>query len=74
MDSMAPSYKEIPADLQYALTVRPENQNINWLERGSVCCPSGFGHIVNLAGVLQLPRQLQLGVNFSFSSAPPISA
>lgn len=31
-------------------------------------------HIVNLAGVVQLPWRLQLGFNFSYASAPPFSA
>ena len=31
-------------------------------------------HIVNLAGVLHLPWQFELGMNFSFSSARPFSA
>jgi hypothetical protein len=33
-----------------------------------------FTHILNLAGVVQLPRAFELGVNFSYSSAPPLSA
>jgi len=32
-----------------------------------------FTHIVNLAGVVQLPQQVELGLNFSFASAPPFS-
>src|SRR5262249_25439289 len=31
-------------------------------------------HILNLAGVMQLPRRFELGLNFSFSSVPPFSA
>ena len=31
-------------------------------------------HIVNLAGVVQLPWRFQLGFNFSYASAPPFSA
>jgi hypothetical protein len=31
-------------------------------------------HIVNLAGVVQLPWRFQLGLNFSYASAPPLSA
>ncbi|MCA1634169.1 MAG: carboxypeptidase regulatory-like domain-containing protein [Acidobacteria bacterium] len=30
-------------------------------------------HIVNLAGVVQLPRSFRLGFNFSYASAPPFS-
>ena len=33
-----------------------------------------ISHIVNLAGVMQLPRRFQLGFNFSYASAPPFSA
>jgi hypothetical protein len=32
-----------------------------------------YTHIVNLAGVVELPRHLELGLNFSYSSAPPFS-
>ena len=32
-----------------------------------------FTHIVNLAGVVELPRHFELGLNFSYSSAPPFS-
>jgi hypothetical protein len=32
-----------------------------------------YAHIVNVAGVVQLPRQFNLGLNFSYSSAPPFS-
>ncbi|HWO01296.1 MAG TPA: hypothetical protein VNS63_18695 [Blastocatellia bacterium] len=31
-------------------------------------------HIVNLAGVVHLPRRFQLGFNFSYASAAPLSA
>jgi hypothetical protein len=31
-------------------------------------------HIVNLAGVVNLPQRFRLGFNFSYSSAPPFSA
>jgi len=45
----------------------------NWLQaRGPLT--TDFTHIVNLAGVTQLPWHLQLGLNFSYSSAPPFSA
>jgi hypothetical protein len=45
----------------------------NWLEnRGPLAVD--ITHIVNLAGVLQLPGRLQLGMNFSYSSVPPFSA
>jgi carboxypeptidase family protein len=45
----------------------------NWFEnRGSVA--TDITHIVNLAGVAQLPSRFELGLNFSYSSAPPFSA
>ncbi len=45
----------------------------NWFEnRGPVA--TDITHIVNLAGMAQLPWRFQLGLNFSFSSAPPFSA
>lgn len=44
----------------------------DWLSnRGPIA--NDFTHIMNLAGVKNLPRQLQLGLNFSYSSAPPFS-
>src|SRR5262249_34825828 len=33
-----------------------------------------FTHILNLAGVVQLPAHFEVGINFSYSSAPPFSA
>jgi hypothetical protein len=45
----------------------------DWLgNRGPLA--TDFTHIVNFAGVTQLPWQFQLGLNFSYSSAPPFSA
>jgi Carboxypeptidase regulatory-like domain len=45
----------------------------DWLSnRGPLA--TDFTHIVNLAGVTRLPWQFQLGLNFSYSSAPPFSA
>jgi hypothetical protein len=45
----------------------------NWFEnRGPVA--TDITHIVNLAGMVQLPRRFELGLNFSFSSVPPFSA
>jgi hypothetical protein len=32
-----------------------------------------YTHIVNVAGVVQLPEHFELGLNFSYSSAPPFS-
>jgi hypothetical protein len=31
-------------------------------------------HVLNLAGVVELPRRFQLGLNFAYASAPPFSA
>ena len=45
----------------------------NWLENQGPP-PNDFTHILNLAGVLRLPSQFELGFNFSYSSAPPFSA
>ena len=36
--------------------------------------PSDFTHVVNVAGVTRLPWRVDLGLNFSYSSAPPFSA
>jgi hypothetical protein len=45
----------------------------NWLSnRGPL--DRDVTHIVNLAGVVQLGWRFQLGLNFSYSSAPPFSA
>jgi hypothetical protein len=45
----------------------------NWFQnRGPVA--TDIAHIVNLAGMAQLPRRFELGLNFSFSSVPPFSA
>jgi Carboxypeptidase regulatory-like domain len=45
----------------------------DWLSnRGPLA--TDFTHIINLAGVTRLPWQFQLGLNFSYSSAPPFSA
>jgi hypothetical protein len=45
----------------------------NWLENHGPL-PADITHIVNLAGVLQLPGVLQLGLNFSYSSVPTFTA
>jgi hypothetical protein len=45
----------------------------NWLQnRGPL--PNDYTNILNLAAVVQLPRRFELGLNFSYSSAPPFSA
>jgi hypothetical protein len=45
----------------------------DWLSnRGPLA--NDITHIVNLAGVVQLPRRFRLGFNFSYSSTPPFSA
>ena len=45
----------------------------SWLQNSG---PSDFDntHILNVAGVAQLPLRLELGLNFSYSAAPPLSA
>jgi hypothetical protein len=45
----------------------------NWLQNSGPLS-TDFTHIVNLAGVVQLPGRFELGLNFSYSSAPPFSA
>jgi hypothetical protein len=45
----------------------------NWLQNDGPLA-TDFTHIGNLAGVVQLPWHFQLGMNFSYSSAPPLSA
>ena len=45
----------------------------NWLQNSGPL-PTDFTHIVNLAGVADLPWRFELGLNFSFSSAPPFNA
>lgn len=45
----------------------------NWLQNNGPL-PVDLRHILNLASVVQLPRRLELGLNFSYSSAPPFSA
>ena len=45
----------------------------NWFEnRGPVA--TDITHILNFAGVVQLPRRFEVGLNLSYSSAPPFSA
>jgi hypothetical protein len=45
----------------------------DWLSnRGPLA--NDITHIVNFAGVVQLPRRFRLGFNFSYASAPPFSA
>lgn len=45
----------------------------NWHENHGPLA-TDFTHIFNLAAVTQLPRGFQLGLNFSYLSAPPFSA
>jgi hypothetical protein len=45
----------------------------NWLQNTGPTA-SDFTHILNVAGMTRLPWQLDLGFNFSYSSAPPFSA
>jgi hypothetical protein len=45
----------------------------NWLQnRGPL--DTDFTHIMNLAGVTRLPWRFELGLNFSYLSAPPFNA
>ncbi len=45
----------------------------NWLQNSGPL-PNDYTHILNLAAVMQLPLRFELGLNFSYSSAPPFSA
>ena len=45
----------------------------NWLQNSGPL-PSDFTHILNVAGVARLAWRFELGLNFSYSSAPPFSA
>jgi hypothetical protein len=44
----------------------------NWHQKNAPLV-TDYTHIANLAGVVQLPWRFDLGVNFSYSSAPPFS-
>jgi Carboxypeptidase regulatory-like domain len=63
----------------YAYSSNTGNNNGNgfnldsWLQNPGPL-PTDFTHILNLAGVAQLPRRFELGLNFSYSSAPPLNA
>ncbi len=46
----------------------------NWLQNTGPIDSSDFTQIVNLAAVVRLPRQFELGLNFSYTSAPAFSA
>jgi hypothetical protein len=45
----------------------------NWLQNAGPL-PNDFTQILNVAGTSQLPWHFELGLNFSYSSAPPFSA
>jgi hypothetical protein len=45
----------------------------NWPQNAGPL-PSDFTQMLNVAGAAELPRGFKLGLNFSFSSAPPFSA
>jgi hypothetical protein len=45
----------------------------NWLQNAGPL-PNDFTQIFNIAGMTQLPWHFELGLNFSYSSAPPFSA
>ncbi len=61
----------------YSSNIGNSNSNgfnlTNWLQnRGPL--PTAFTHILNVAGVAHLRWGLELGLNFSFTSAPPFNA
>jgi hypothetical protein len=45
----------------------------NWLQNAGPL-PNDFTQILNISGITQLPWHFELGLNFSYSSAPPFSA
>jgi hypothetical protein len=45
----------------------------NWLQNTGPL-RNDFTQILNIAGTIKLPRRFELGLNFSYSSAPPFSA
>jgi len=45
----------------------------NWLQNNGPL-PTDYTNILNLSAVLKLPMRFELGINFSYSSAPPFSA
>jgi hypothetical protein len=45
----------------------------NWLQNAGPL-DNDFTQIANLAGVARLPWRFELGINFSYASAPPFSA
>jgi len=45
----------------------------NWLQNTGPL-PNDYTNLLNLAAVTQLPRRFELGINFSYSSAPPFTA
>src|SRR5262249_45002038 len=45
----------------------------NWLENTGPL-PTDVTHLLNIAGVLRLPRQLEVSVNFAYTNTPPFSA
>ncbi len=65
----------------YALSSNTGTNNANgngfnlddWLQNQGPLV-NDYTNILNLAAVVQLPRRLELGLNFSYSSAPPFSA
>jgi hypothetical protein len=50
----------------------PGLNNDNWHQKNAPL-NIDYTHILNLAGVVRLPGRFELGLNFSFSSAPPFS-
>jgi hypothetical protein len=65
------------ASYAYSRNVGSDNGNgfnlDNWLQNSGLL-QTDFTHIVNLAGLAQLPWRFEVGLNFSYSSAPPFNA
>jgi hypothetical protein len=51
----------------------PTGLDLNHWHQPSRPIITDYTHIVNVAGVVQLPRRFDLGLNFSYSSPPPFS-
>ena len=68
---------QILASYAYSSNTGTNNSNgfnlDNWLQNAGPL-PSDLTQILNVAGVMHLPRRFELGLNFSYSSAPPFSA
>jgi hypothetical protein len=56
-----------------ATAFSPTGLNLDYWHQPSRPLVTDYPHIVNVAGVVELPLHLDLGLNFSFSSSPPFS-